>query len=836
MVGAEEVKATQKAKQQAFQDAAERIKAEEKEVIDRKAGMLEQRIGTRWILVAGVITVFVGVGYFLKYAYEHFSLSPLARVIIVAICGLVALAAGEITRRRGYGIVAKGVTALGFAILYTAIFSAYQFYGLIGSVSAFVLSILVTFVAMLYAVGLNEILIAALSLIGGFLTPVIVSTGENLPVPLFGYVLILGAGAMLCAYYRRWRAVNLIAFIGTFALYTGWFEQFYRPAMGATETVPEQMSIAMGWLGGFFVIYLVLPLFYGLVKRVESYKEDVLLVLANAAVTFYYLWTILFTSHRAGLAFCAIGLSVVHLAMMATVFKRCKEDVNLRIVLLALWLFFITVAVPLYLKMHALTMAWAAEGVILMVIGLRYRSRWTQGGGVVPLLLSLGNLLANLPMHTGAFNLVFNPVFGTWCFVAAAVCVCHLIYRRTSELPEQVREMTVQFFYAAMGLLLFAAATMEWYWHCHYNLMVGTGIHYISRGQLIIFAAIMLLFALKPLCPRGVLCETLSLILVAAGSIFTVVALMHLHNEGFVIFANPDFVIVLAFIAAILVCHIKYRQITAADPDRNELTSQIIYGVLGLLLLLAIAAEWYWHCKYNLFVVGAAPPVLKGQVIIFAAIMLLFVIRPICPRGIVSMIFAAILAGVGAMFTIAIFPEFYDDSFVIFANTSFGIALSFVAALFAAAWLLVKTNENQQDSRKFAIAFSLAAIFVLWILLTEEIYMYWYCRDRFALPLSNWRFLAHMYISIMWAVYAAVLMVIGFWQRIRTLRYLAIALFALLLVKIFVLDTRAIENVYRIAAFLATGVTLVAVSYIYQFLRKKGFFDLLLVDKSAGQQ
>jgi uncharacterized membrane protein len=88
----------------------------------------------------------------------------------------------------------------------------------------------------------------------------------------------------------------------------------------------------------------------------------------------------------------------------------------------------------------------------------------------------------------------------------------------------------------------------------------------------------------------------------------------------------------------------------------------------------------------------------------------------------------------------------------------------------------------------------------------------------------------------MWAVYAAVLMVIGFWQRIRTLRYLAIALFALLLVKIFVLDTRAIENVYRIAAFLATGVTLVAVSYLYQFLRKKGFFDSLLVDKSESQR
>lgn len=517
--------------------------------------------------------------------------------------------------------------------------------------------------------------------------------------------------------------------------------------------------------------------------------------------------------------------------MATVVFKRCKDDANLRIVLLAIGLFFITIAVPLYLKMHAVTMAWAAEGVILIIIGLRYRSEWTQVSGVVPLLLSCGNLLFNLPMHTGPFNLILNPDFGTWCFVAAAACLCHLIYRRTSELPDQLAETIAQLFYAAMGLLLFAAATMEWYWHCHYNLMAETSIHYISRGQLIIFAAIMLLFTLRPLCPRGILCEVLSLILVAAGSIFTIVALTHLHDKSFTIFANADFLIVLAFITAMLIYHVKYRQTTEIDYERNALISQIIYGALGSLLLLAVAAEWYWHCRYNLLVVSAAPPAIKGQVIIFATIILLFVIRPLCPRGIISMILAAILAGVGAIFTITTFPKFYDNSFIIFANTSFGIALLFVAALFAAAWLLVRTNEDQQNSRVFAIAFALAGVFVLWVLLAEEIYLYWYCRNRFSQPLPNWQYLAHMYISVMWAVYGAILMIIGFWRKIRMLRYLAIALFALLLVKVFVLDTRTVENVYRIAAFLATGITLVGVSYLYQFLRKKGFFNALSLDK-----
>ena len=90
-----------------------------------------------------------------------------------------------------------------------------------------------------------------------------------------------------------------------------------------------------------------------------------------------------------------------------------------------------------------------------------------------------------------------------------------------------------------------------------------------------------------------------------------------------------------------------------------------------------------------------------------------------------------------------------------------------------------------------------------------------------------------MYISVMWAVYGASLMVIGFWRKTPMLRYIALGLFVLLLAKVFILDTSTVKSVYRIAAFLATGVTLVGVSYLYQFLRKKGFFDAMLVEKSV---
>jgi hypothetical protein len=93
-------------------------------------------------------------------------------VLIAAAGGLLALAIGELTRRRGYDFVAKGVTALGFAILYATVFAAHRWYGLLGSAPAYGLATAITTAAMFYAVVLDEVIVAVLSLAGH--TPVAV--------------------------------------------------------------------------------------------------------------------------------------------------------------------------------------------------------------------------------------------------------------------------------------------------------------------------------------------------------------------------------------------------------------------------------------------------------------------------------------------------------------------------------------------------------------------------------------------------------------------------------------------------------------------------------------
>ena len=141
-----------------------------------------------------------------------------------------------------------------------------------------------------------------------------------------------------------------------------------------------------------------------------------------------------------------------------------------------------------------------------------------------------------------------------------------------------------------------------------------------------------------------------------------------------------------------------------------------------------------------------------------------------------------------------------------------------------AAWFDKQADDNKEGRFKLAAALVLGALVLVWVLLSEQIYQYFWCKNHYGQTLENWRFLAQMYMSVSWAVYAAMLIVLGFIFRVAPVRYLSLLIFAVLLGKIN-LDIWHLGTEYRIATFLTTGLILVGVSLLYQFLKNKGFFD-----------
>jgi hypothetical protein len=552
-------------------------------------------------------------------------------------------------------------------------------------------------------------------------------------------------------------------------------------------------------------------------------------------LTLYYLWVILHDNFVNQLALSSVALSAVHFGLMALVAWRCKDDTILRQMLLAIALFFLGIAVPLYFDTEATIIIWSAKAVVLALIGLRFRSTLTQTAAAILMLLSFYQLLIMLPLHTEQFRLLFNGDFGTWFFFTAAIFAIHLIYRKTSDITQEISSAISQLLYVLGIGVLFALTSMEWYHHCNYNLPEAEQL--IPIGQMIIFSAALLLFILRPLRPAGQFIDIMSMVTTILGLMSLMLWLFTaFHETSFTLCANWNFAAVLIFISVMVLYHIISRLAADSDEDKYIGIAQALFGLIAITLFALISIEWYSHCKYNLLLKFSSPEFLKGQTIILSIFVPLVVLRPVCPKGIVSNIMTLVFTIAGSVFMIAYFHRFYTESFSIFINSGFGIAMLFVLAVFLSAWMLFSRRQQYPENKEYASALALVSIFILWIILTQEIYLYWYCLDRYTQPLENWDFLAHMYISIMWAVYGAILMVVGFWKNIKILRYIAIGLFTLLLAKIFIWDTRRVENLYRIAAFLATGITLLAVSYLYQFVRKKGFFEAILSDNDEDTE
>lgn len=646
---------------------------------------IEQKIGTQWVLIAGIITVLVGVGFFLKYAYDNFGLTPLVRVIIVAVGGLACLITGEITRRRNYEVVAKGVTALGFALLYASVFAAYQLFHMIGMLPAFMCAVGITIAAMLYAVVLDEILIAFISLLGGFgAAGLVVNTFVN-PARLFIYIVILSIGAMVVGTYRKWRPINFLTFIGSYVIYGLWFDKAYAPL--------DIEGAAVLWLGTFFAIYLIMPIIYEIVRKTKTNIEDVLLVSFNAIVTFVILLVIYEIDPRNRIALGSVILAISHFAMTVVVLIRNRHDAPLRIALIALGTAFSTLAIPLYLETHWLTVAWMIEGLLLAAIGLGYRSKFVQAISIIPLLLSL---IITLFLSIGNFAtiLVFNSMFGLWMLMSAALLIYHLMFRLSGRLEGNAEKVVSELTFILFGAVFFFAVISEWYYYTDWNFVGQDSIRlHFSLGMIVIALVQMFVFSVKPISPGRNSCGLITLMAALTMTIFSIMAL-----------------------------------------------------------------------------------------------------------------------------------AYYPQDFWLFANMNFAFAFLAVAGLLIVSWL-IKTLSNyyEKDSllKQLPSGLVLWAVILLLVHITQHLWMY------FACMVIAGGTIAHMWISIVWAIYGSILIIIGFSVGWKSLRYIALGLFTIMLVKVFVIDTKNIGSLYRITAFFATGATLVAMSYLYQHLKKKGFFEKL---------
>ncbi len=192
---------------------------------------LEQFLGVKLFAWIGGLALFLGIVFFVKYAFERNLISPALRTAIGFLIGGGLVAAGVIMRQsKAYAVLAQTLAATGVLILYGVTFAAHALYHFqaFGTLSTFVYMTLITAGAFILAVWINAQVIAVLGMAGGFLTPIFVNSGEDNPFGLFSYVMLLDLGLMAVARKRGWHYLIACAAGGTLLMEAGWFMEWFR--------------------------------------------------------------------------------------------------------------------------------------------------------------------------------------------------------------------------------------------------------------------------------------------------------------------------------------------------------------------------------------------------------------------------------------------------------------------------------------------------------------------------------------------------------------------------------------------------------------------------------
>src|SRR5213083_130802 len=188
-------------------------------------------MGAKLFAWIGGLALFLGVAFFVKYSFEHNLIPPEVRVAIGFAVGLILVVGGLALKRKENVVTAQTLCATGTLILYAVTFACRSFYhfAFFGLVPTFLLMTLITAVAFLLAVRLNAIVVAILGLAGGFLTPVLLSTGQDNPPGLFGYIALLDIGLLMVAQRQRWNVLPILGGIGTALMQIAWVAAFFVP-------------------------------------------------------------------------------------------------------------------------------------------------------------------------------------------------------------------------------------------------------------------------------------------------------------------------------------------------------------------------------------------------------------------------------------------------------------------------------------------------------------------------------------------------------------------------------------------------------------------------------
>jgi uncharacterized membrane protein len=382
----------------------------------------DKLLGINIVAKVGILVLFCGIAFLLKYTYERIHVPVEMRLTAIAVGGLVLLAIGWRLRltRPGYALILQGG---GVGVLYLVIFAAFRMFHLLPGPLTFVLLVGVAVSSAALSVLQNSLALAVVGVSGGFLAPILASTGQGSHVMLFSYYAVLNAGILAIAWLKAWRVLNVVGFGFTFAIGWFWGDKAYRPEFFAT-TEPFLLL--------FFLMYIAIPLLFARRRAVElkDYVDGTLVF--GVPVVAFGLQAALVKDIEYGAAYSALGLALFYLVLATALFRR--TGANLRMLVesyVALSLAFGTLAIPLAFEGRLTSAAWALEGAAVVWIATRQGRLLARVFGYALQFAAGLAFLSDVHQTTG--TAILNGAYLGSVFIAIAAFFCSAYMERNRQ-------------------------------------------------------------------------------------------------------------------------------------------------------------------------------------------------------------------------------------------------------------------------------------------------------------------------------------------------------------------------------------------------------------------
>jgi len=738
--------------------------------------------------IAGIALVLAAVFLF-KYSVEHGWLRPAVRAAFGLITGVGLIVVCELRVARNYRFTANAMIGAGIAILYATLFALHGRWHLWPAAAAFFGMLLVTAAAVFLSTRRDSIFIALLGLLGGFSTPALLSSGENRPIALFSYLLLLNGGISWIAYRKRWPLLTALSVVLTAISQWAWIEKFLDKG---------QLPLA----AGIFAVFALVAAISFWPSAADGRAAFRRIAAAGAVLPLLFaFFTAIVPEYGARYNVLFGFLLLMTSGLAAIAMWRGPEWLHTLGAGATLLTFLIWLAASYTHESWPWSLVWLAAFIALyLVVGTRLK---TIAVYAAPLLffvffgLALQEKLRFWVLEGAMFSLLaIVVVYALWRAMpflgAIAIGFASITVAALDDAPFWL-------FITAQAVLFVTLFAIAWIAEQHalviaalllMVLSIQTSESYAAIDRLTTVIVLYALFLAYPLAlGRRVQQRMAPHIAAVIASVLFFLRAYELRND----LGYADVIGFLPIAQALLMLVLLWRLLRLDPyPTRLVIVAATVLAFLTAAVPLQLEKEWItiaWALE---------------------ATALAWLFTRIAHRGILLWcggLTAAVF--VRLVFNPSVF-DYHPKSATPIVNWYLYTYLVCAVAAFVITWL---TPRGETILRRFA---AIAGTGELFLLLNIEIADYYSIGDTLTFNFMGSALAQDLTYTIAWALFAITMLIVGIALHNRGARVAALGLLLITILKCFLHDLARLGGLYRVASLFGLAVSLVLVGLMLQ--------------------